>query len=569
MVRISFWFFFFLHFAQTEQNLLPKCEGLHTFPSDRFHRENFKRALVTHVQQVENKTLRALRMLLQSATDHFDEKYFSEFVVLLHQDQSHDEEKLAKLSKQGWEIRTIALREFRDPEFFKIYLWSLVEYDQVYFVEPFSYFLDYMHPIRSRFCSVHVLQNHKYESSNTHTITPFLVLYPNSDLYNCIADHSMTIAYETFAYTLNSTFGKKMCHIPSLHSREFTVEKKTLQKGHIGQTFGYHEQSHWIERDTFAGKYALIHEPYIEVDISVYNFVTFSSFPDCRDEICKIWLDMEAFMITTVITGWWFIDSHSKHDKAVYTHSMELFSKIRTRKVVFTNEPSLFQNWTNTLVIRRMIPDMRNLTGKTEEQWAENAKLDTENHGVELYYIWIGRAFLLKEVKDLNPFNTEWFFWMDIGAAREEKNPVFSEPFYCNPNGISKEKFNFFTPLRKGEFEKQTREDVLHRIDQAGRITFFWIQGGAYGGYYTIIDEFTKKWRLTVDWFFLRNRVSGKDQRLFDHMVGENPEIYDVYGGPNDYKWDRWFWFYQMFKDYEKPEPYKPNFYGKILDDPI
>jgi len=571
MMKISLWCvsFFFLHFAQTEPNFLGKCQSLITTPSARIHFKNVKRALVTFVQQEDSKILRALRMLMKTAIDQSDQNHFSDFVVLLNEEQSFHEENLETLANQGWEIRTFSPLESRDSEVFKLYLWNLLEYDQIYYVEPFSYFLDYMSPIHSRICAVHVLQNHKYESTNTHIITPFFVLYPNPELYTCMAEKAMSNPDETFASVLNSTFTKRMCHIPSLNSREYTVEKNTLREGHIGQAIGYHEQSHWVEQGTFSGKYALIHEPYIDLDISIYNFVTFSSFPDCQDEICKSWQDIEAFMVTTIITGWWFIDSHSKHGKGVYTHSMELFHKIHTRKVVFTNEPSLFQNWTNTLVIRRTIPDMRNLTGKTGEEWAENAKLDTEKHGVELYYIWIGRAFLLKEVKDLNPFNTEWFFWMDIGAAREERNPVFSEPFYCNPNGFSKEKFNFFTPLRKDEFEKQTREDVLHRQDRARRTPFFWIQGGAYGGYYMLIDKFTEKWRSTVDWFFVKNRVSGKDQRLFDHMVGEDPELYHVYGGPNNYKWDRWFWFYQMFKDYEKPEPYVPNFHGKIIDSPI
>jgi hypothetical protein len=39
-------------------------------------------------------------------------------------------------------------------------------------------------------------------------------------------------------------------------------------------------------------------------------------------------------------------------------------------------------------------------------------------HSPELYAVWNSKAWMLKTVSELNPFNSTFFYWMDIGCVR-------------------------------------------------------------------------------------------------------------------------------------------------------
>lgn len=187
------------------------------------------------------------------------------------------------------------------------------------------------------------------------------------------------------------------------------------------------------------------------VDPSIVTF-GFDPWTNCtKTSLCKQFYNTDSYSMTTIVTGWWDLGSRSKHKKRLYLNSIARFKEIHTRKILFTDDPLLFENWTETLVVYKNISHMEALSGYSREQWLNQRDIDIESHREELYMIWIGRPWLLQEAIDLDPFRTKWFFWVDIGAVRNYHNPAFDEPIFFSPHGLAKDKMTFFTPFTQAQ----------------------------------------------------------------------------------------------------------------------
>jgi hypothetical protein len=85
-----------------------------------------------------------------------------------------------------------------------------------------------------------------------------------------------------------------------------------------------------------------------------------------------------------------------------------------------------------TMIISEKIQDWA--TYKYLDYWNHCHNIDRENsyHSVELYMLWNEKTYFVKRAMEKNPFNSEWFFWSDIGCCRNDndKNKFMSFPNY-------------------------------------------------------------------------------------------------------------------------------------------
>ena len=74
-----------------------------------------------------------------------------------------------------------------------------------------------------------------------------------------------------------------------------------------------------------------------------------------------------------------------------------------------------------TLVIPRPMSSFLVNSLLSPEEWKHQEDLDPERnvgHSAKLYQIWNEKSNMLKIVVDINPFSSDYFVWLDIGAIR-------------------------------------------------------------------------------------------------------------------------------------------------------
>jgi hypothetical protein len=130
-------------------------------------------------------------------------------------------------------------------------------------------------------------------------------------------------------------------------------------------------------------------------------------------------------MATTLVTCYYPL--RSKYPSAQYIQWARTFLQLDASIVLFT-EPALAPLFRSLkteakekLCIVELPFDELDAWTLWKDQWIQQHELDPEKriHSPELYAIWAQKAFFVKKAVDLNPFNTDFFFWCDIGAFRE------------------------------------------------------------------------------------------------------------------------------------------------------
>ncbi len=131
---------------------------------------------------------------------------------------------------------------------------------------------------------------------------------------------------------------------------------------------------------------------------------------------------------TTLVTA--FYPIKSKFPSEQYMKWAENFMRLQAPVVLFTT--------------RELVPLFRNLRERVrggplhtialpfeeldtwvlyEREWRKAHELDHEReyHTPELYAIWAQKAFFVERAILANVFDTEYFFWCDIGAFRSQQ----------------------------------------------------------------------------------------------------------------------------------------------------
>lgn len=133
----------------------------------------------------------------------------------------------------------------------------------------------------------------------------------------------------------------------------------------------------------------------------------------------------DQYCNSTVISAYYHI--HSKHSHEKYLSWMINFLTLKDCLVVFV-QPDLVDTIHAlrppaypTIVIPRPLSSFHVNRAVSPEKWRRQEKLDPERqvgHSDKLYQIWNEKSNMIKLVADINPFDSQYFVWLDIGAIR-------------------------------------------------------------------------------------------------------------------------------------------------------
>lgn len=179
---------------------------------------------------------------------------------------------------------------------------------------------------------------------------------------------------------------------------------------------------------------------------------------------------------------------------------------------------------------------------KSEQFWDHQTKMDPELHlhkSYRLYWIWGLKSHFLQEVASSNPFQSEIFFWIDVGCIRDQK--------YTNKNWLTLQ-----PPLKMKEVEgifmvNNAPFTANHRkINKEGKLDWdftneYHLAGAIFGGSASSIARWTDLYKSTLQYYAEIDRFAGKDQNIFATMclshhnlcrfVDPDPSLNDIWFG--------------------------------------
>lgn len=147
---------------------------------------------------------------------------------------------------------------------------------------------------------------------------------------------------------------------------------------------------------------------------------------------------------------------------------------------------------------------------------------------IELNLIWNEKIFMIQKAYEINPFNSEWFQWIDAGICnyRDKKPPNISFPNINKLSLLPKNKFIYSSSC--GYIKNLvTKTNYYHHIS-----------GTTYLIHKSLINTFVNIYQLYLENLVDKNNI-WTDQLLLTHIYKDNPNLFfklcDGYGVIVDY----------------------------------
>ena len=216
-------------------------------------------------------------------------------------------------------------------------------------------------------------------------------------------------------------------------------------------------------------------------------------------------------------------------DKGTYNYIKNLRENYPKTRIIVTKLENLeaYKYFKNNKLNSKDYPTM---------VWKENKNPKVNKY---LYTIWNSKFSLLKKSVEMNPFNTHYFAWFDIGYIREPDK-----------------KLGYDWPDDKKL--KILNDKVLFKIVYGGPSCK---EGGSVAGNFigcnkNNIFKIHKLFLEQLKKRYKENKFAGNDQELYQHIRCAHPDlIHGIKGFDTDY-WDHveGKWFYMI-----------PYFYNKVF----
>jgi hypothetical protein len=224
-------------------------------------------------------------------------------------------------------------------------------------------------------------------------------------------------------------------------------------------------------------------------------------------------------MELTCVTGYWAIKN--KHDDK-YLSWFNNSLKINCPYIVFSNKEGIeiikkYRHDLPTYYIEYNIEDF--YTNKYKDRMITHP---SHCPSVELNMIWNEKLILINKAKNLNPYNSNYFCWVDAGLCtyRDIKPPNEPFPDINKLNNLPNNKFIYSA----SDYWMQhlvSNNNYYHHIS------------GTYILHKNIIELFTNIYKEYMDKLIDKNNI-WTDQVILTHIYKDNPSLFyklcDGYG---------------------------------------
>lgn len=227
---------------------------------------------------------------------------------------------------------------------------------------------------------------------------------------------------------------------------------------------------------------------------------------------------------TTVVSAFYPLEK-SKHTSASYWSWIANFLSLPCKLVVFTSAEcarrmnELRGELPMILIVRPF--DSYEMTSPTMMQiWEKQHDHDPEQsiHAPALYAIWAMKQECVRIATEMNPFDSHWFVWCDIGIHRDVSNHAFFQGF---PSKVP----DVCVPGRLCVFEVVTIPDEFVRYLGSADDELMpkppqnAIGGGCLAGDVEAWRDFGKAYGSTLRRMIASDQFAGKDQTVYFNLL--------------------------------------------------
>ena len=261
----------------------------------------------------------------------------------------------------------------------------------------------------------------------------------------------------------------------------------------------------------------------------------------------------------TFSTCWYKIKS--KFDETTYKNWMKniLTNVNNCYFVVYTDEKSksIFDDIpypkSNVLIVVKDLNELYNY--KYRENWIENHSknnLLNDRTSWELNMLWSEKVSFVKNTKETNPFNTEWFGWCDIGYFRNGPDEIKNWPDHTKIQSLDKNKIHYANVNRNPNYILYLSKLTKRRDNNNMLLTEIpsnnvFIAGGFFICHTSKIDLWFKTYDDMLQKYFNYKRLVKDDQIILADLFFKNKDLFKIYN-ENIYTLDNWFMFKRLIK---------------------
>ena len=232
---------------------------------------------------------------------------------------------------------------------------------------------------------------------------------------------------------------------------------------------------------------------------------------------------------TTFVTAYFDIPSkHSRHEYVKWIANQRNLCLL-----IFTDSPDL---WTvqGQIIIQTTLRDEGMKLNRSSEFWNNQRSMDPEagaHRSPWLYITWNLKPHFLSQAVLLNPFSSEFFFWIDAGYTRTLKigDARSLVPVLNNNNSTI-----YF--MLVGHFTRQEMLGKFHYTTGMDRVA-----GNMFGGHGSVVDSWVSLYYAVFDEYVKRGWFVGKDQNIMNTLCVEHQDICSFFNTLECYYDDIWF----------------------------
>lgn len=182
--------------------------------------------------------------------------------------------------------------------------------------------------------------------------------------------------------------------------------------------------------------------------------------------------------------------------------------------------------------------------------WDKDLLRDHERayHNQMLYIIWNEKTMFMYKTYKNNPFNTEYYAWIDIGMIRSSEYIKFLYNFPSNKRleEIDKNKVHLvvINNFTKDELNSNTPTEMFRYVDRLG--------AGMILCHIDIIEKWTEEYYNMLRKFMNNNLFSGKDQSIINNLyIKYKNELIELVSTDDLSIIDnKWFYMLYFLSDY-------------------
>ncbi len=223
----------------------------------------------------------------------------------------------------------------------------------------------------------------------------------------------------------------------------------------------------------------------------------------------------------TLVTAYYSL-SKSKHSHSDYQQWIENFlGHIENPVVVFTDKQSeshIRSVRAEMGPLRVVLMDLKETepVKKYGKVWEKQHSIDPERqrHSPQLYAIWDTKPWFLNRVAAENPFNSSYFFWVDIGCFREKGHSYRKWPNVSRINSVLQNR----DKMVLGKIHSFT-EDDWKKARKRELITKDRIQGTFFGGRAPVLLRYMNLFYDFIDECIGKGWFVGKEQNMMNTLA--------------------------------------------------